>query len=427
MIDFSNHQAADWWNGLMRPLYEQGVAFFKNDDGEYLPEEARSALGIDGSEYHNLYGFYYGRALFEGMLGPGRRPLIYARTGWIGSQRYPALFLGDQAPTFECLRSTLRAGLNLGLMGFAYWTADGFGLAGRTTPETHMRYAQWALMSPVARYFWRPPEIDDTRFPWSHGPEAEANFRRYTELRYRLLPYFATLAWEAHQSGLPLLRPLMLEFQEDSRLAGVDDQALLGAGLMICPVVEPGATQRRIRLPEGVWHDFWSGETWQGPGEITYPAPLDRLPILARGGTILPLGPVLQYIPDDHRFDELQFHLWPPYPASGVLFEEDGTSLDYARGAWSLTRLRAKEESQQLAIYLSAAEGRFPGLPDARRVEIIIHRAARPEKVIVNGQMAEDWRFDAGSGEIDLVLSCPTDQDTIVQVVRSNPEGKSER
>jgi alpha-glucosidase (family GH31 glycosyl hydrolase) len=421
MIDFSNHQAADWWNGLARPLYDQGVAFFKNDDGEYLPEDARSALGIDGREFHNLYGFYYGRAMYEGMLRLGRRALIYARSGWIGSQRYPAMFLGDQTPTFDCIRSTLRAGLNLGLMGFAYWTADVFGLAGKTTPEIHMRYAQWALMSPVARYFWRPPEIDNTRFPWSHGPEVEANFRKYTELRYRLLPYFVSLGWEAHQSGLPILRPLALEFQDDERLAGVEDQVLLGDGLMICPVVEAGARQRRIRLPQGVWHDCWTGATWQGPGEIEYPAPLDRLPILARGGTILPMGPVLQHIPDDHRFDELQFHIWPPYPASGRLYEDDGSSLEYLRGAGSLTQVRAREDDFQIVVHISAAEGNFAGQLVSRQVEVILHRSAAPAQLQINWQNHPDWSYDPATGELRLKLSCSIFDETIIQVIKTRP------
>lgn len=421
MIDFSNHQAADWWNGLARPLYEQGVAFFKNDDGEYLPEEGRSSLGMDGREYHNLYGFYYGRAMFEGMLGLGRRGLIYARSGWLGSQRYPALFLGDQAPTFECIRSTLRAGLGLGLMGFAYWTADVFGLAGKTSAETHMRYAQWALMSPVARYFWRPPQIDDTRFPWSHGPEAEANFRKYTELRYRLLPYFTALGWEAHQSGLPLLRPLALEFQQDEQLAGVEDQAMLGAGLMICPVVEAGARQRRIRLPQGAWHDFWSQQTWQGPGEIDYAAPLDCLPVLARGGTILPLGPVLQSIADEHRFDELEFHLWPPYPASGMLYEDDGASLEYIRGAYSRTYVTADESQDQIVVRISPAQGNFAGQPVTRRVELILHRAPAPAQVQVNEQASQDWQYDAAAGEMRLRLSCSIFEETTIRIVKSTP------
>jgi alpha-glucosidase len=227
------------------------------------------------------------------------------------------------------------------------------------------------------------------------------------------------LAWEAQQSGLPMLRPLMLEFQEDSHLAGVEDQALLGAGLMICPVLEAGATQRRIRLPQGTWHDFWTQASWQGPGEIAYAAPLDRLPMLARGGTILPMGPVLQSIPDDHRFDEVQFHIWPPYPASGVLYEDDGASLDYTRGAWSITRLRAKEESHQLVIYIAPAEGQFPGQPQSRRVEFVIHRGCMPEEVMVNGQVQESWRFDRETSQLHLALVCPIDEGTSIQILQT--------
>ncbi len=120
------------------------------------------------------------------------RPFVYARSAGAGSQRFPALFLGDPHPTFQDIRRTMRAGLNLSLLGFARWTADVFGLDGKTTPETHARYAQWALLNPMARYLIRPEQFDDARFPWSHGPEVEANFRSYAELRYRLLPYYYT-------------------------------------------------------------------------------------------------------------------------------------------------------------------------------------------------------------------------------------------
>jgi alpha-glucosidase (family GH31 glycosyl hydrolase) len=428
MLDFANPQAADWWNSKMRPLYEQGVAFFKNDDGEYLPEDSYSANGMRGDEYHNIYGFYYGRALSEGMASLGRRPLIYARSTWAGSQRYPALFLGDQKPTFEGLRSTLRAGLNMSLMGFAYWTPDVFGLDGKTTLETHMRYAQWALMAPVARYFWRPPEIDDTRFPWSHGAKAEENFRRYTNLRYRLLPYYTTLAWEAWQSGLPLMRPLVLEFQGEERLAEVYDQVMLGDKLMLCPVVEAEATRRPIRLPAGEgdhqgggqhvpqWHDFWSTQSWEGEEEIDYPAPLERLPILVRGGTILPMGPAMQFIPDDHCFDPLIFHVWPPYPAQGFLYEDDGRSLDYQREAYSLIYVMAEGDASLLRVHLAAAEGRFEGQPQTRTVEIILHRSTAPAAVRVNGSPMQDWRYDPVAQELTIEVGYAIDQDLDVEV-----------
>lgn|GEM_PF-695635 len=381
MVDFTHPGAAAWWNSLMRPLYDQGIAFFKNDDGEYLPADARSALGITGREYHNLYGFYYGRAISDGMAAlDDRRPFIYARSVWVGSQRYPAIFLGDQKPTFAHIRSTLRAGLNLGLFGFAHWTADVFGLDGETTPELHRRYAQYALLAPIARYFWRPPAVDDTRLPWSHGPANEANFRRYADLRYRLLPYYAQLGWEAYRTGLPVLRPMCLHAPGDLRLAGTDDQFLLGDRLLVAPILTPGdpATghaQRRIGLPAGLpWHDYWSNATYPGGTELDYAAAPDCLPLLVRGGSVIPFGPALPHIPDDHRFTELALHCWPPYPAATVFYDDDGVTRAYQRGEFSTTAIAVTEAAGVVTIAVAPAEGGYPSQPVTRALSLVLHR-----------------------------------------------------
>lgn len=438
MPDFTDPRAANWWNELARPLYEQGVAFFKNDDGEYLPDDARSAAGMDGRELHNLYGFYYSRAMYAGStpgaLADSRRPLVYARSAWAGSQRFPALFLGDQKATFEGMRSGLRAGLNLSLQGFAHWTADTFGLDGRTTPEVHMRFAQWALFCPLARYFTRPPEIDDTRLPWSHNPEAEENFRRLVELRYRLLPYYYTLAWRAWQSGLPVLRPLLLEFQAAAaaqpQLAQIDDQAMLGEALMLCPILTPGAASRRILLPPGAWHDFWSRSSWQGPAEIDYPAPLDRLPLLVRGGSLLPFGPALQCIPDTHRFDELELHLWPPYPLEGAVYDDDGHTTAYQQGAASLLRVQAvpgvsgQSATPGLQVCIFPDSGSFSGQPAIRRISLVLERSQPPARVIVINQpqgsvrtvSEQFFRYDPQAQQTVITLLCPANEETRVEI-----------
>jgi len=426
VVDFTNPAAADWWNGRLRPLYEQGVTFFKNDDGEHLPLQARSALGMDGREYHNLYGFFYGRALYEGMARlDDRRPVVYGRSVWAGSQRYPAMFLGDQKPSYKHMRAALRAGLNLGLLGFAHWTADIFGLDGKTTPETHQRCAQWALFCPVARYFWRPAGVDNTRFPWSHNPDVEANFRTYAQLRYRLLPYLYRLAWESYRSGLPPVRPLVLEFPDDARFADMADQFMLGDSLLLAPVLESGAVRRRVLLPAGTWHDFWSGSTFEGGGQIEYDAPLHRLPLLVRGGTVLPMGPELPCIPDDHRFDHLFLHLWPPYPAEGLLYDDDGCSRAYQRGAFSLTRFVAEEDGRRLVVRVAPAAGGFPEQAPSRQVEVIVHRAAAPERVQVGGVDVEGWEHRPADGTVHVPVRCAVDGETVVVLQRS-PAGAAE-
>jgi len=416
MVDFTNPAAARWFNDLMRPRYAEGIAFFKNDDGEYLPPDARSHLGLSGREYHNLYGFFYSRALFEGMAAlDERRPFVYARSAWAGSQRFPALFLGDQHPTFEHIRRTMRAGLNLGLLGFAHWTADVFGLDGKTTPETHARYAQWALLNPIARYFIRPPQFDDTRFPWSHGPQIEANFRAYTELRYRLLPYYYALAWDAHLTGLPPLRPMRLEFEEP-RFDATDDQVMLGPALLLAPVLAAGATARAIQLPAGIWHDFWTTQSYPGGVEVTYPAPLDRLPVLVRGGSLLPLGPVRQFIPDDHRFDELELHGYPPYPATFTLYDDDGGTRAYQHGAYWTTPFQATGDEARVTVTVERTQGRFPADAAPRRVTVVLHRAAAPRGVRVNGAAWPQWEHDAGTQTVRVAVECPFTQPTVIEV-----------
>ena len=429
MLDFTNPAAVDWWRKKLAPLLEIGADFIKNDDGEDLPDDAQSFNGMDGREYHNIYTFYYGRATFNHdpnrIIPPGNtarqkepRSLIYARSGWIGSQRYPALFLGDQEANFEGIRRSLRAGLNLAMGGFSYWTADIFGLSGETTPEIHMRYAQWALFSPVARYFVRPAKIDDSRFPWSHNSQVEANFRKYSSLRLRLLPYYNSLAHESHLSGLPIMRPLMLEFQEPG-LGSVDDQIMLGSALMICPVIESGANHRKIRLPAGEWYDFWSFQHWQGPAVIEYAAPADCLPILAHSGAILLMGPTLQNIPDEHVFDRLEFHLWAPFNASGQFFDDDGYSTAYQQGEFSHTEIQALETNANLVIRISAASGHFEGQVEKRQINIILH--GNQQKISgnakINGKIA---LILFKSGSCSLLVEHIVSQETIIEIPFQN-------
>jgi len=421
MIDFTNPQAVTWWQNKLRPLFEVGADFIKNDDGEDLPDNAQAFIGMNGCEYHNIYGFYYGRATYDcpkNMLEnsdaqPHPRKLIYARSTWVGSQRYPALFLGDQEANFEGIKRGIRAGLNLSLAGFSYWTADVFGLSGKTTPEIHMRYAQWSLLNPVARYFIRPAVIDDTRYPWSHNTQVENNFRKYAQLRMRLLPYYNNLAHQSYQTGLPIMRPLLMEYQDDTRMRSVDDQILLGSDLMICPITTPGALGRKIILPEGLWHDFWSEKTWQGPAEINYPAPLDCLPLLVRGGTILPLGLAAANIPNGQTFNSLELHIWPPFNSEGIFFDDDGCSNAYQQGAFSRTEIKVLENLDCLDIHIMAAQGQFEDQVTSRRINLLVHQTRIIEAVFAN---SEEIPFELSANDFVVIFDHIVDQDTIVKI-----------
>jgi alpha-glucosidase len=264
----------------------------------------------------------------------------------------------------------------------------------------------------VARYFWRPTEVDDTRFPWSHGFDTEVNFRTYAQLRYRLLPYYYRLAWEAYEHGLPILRPMLLEYPADARFADTCDQFMLGDSLLLAPVVESGAVQRRILLPEGTWHDYWTDSTYEGGGEVVYEAPLNRLPLLVRGGSIVPLGPDLPYIADDHRFEHLFLHVWPPYPAQGLLYDDDGCTQSYQHGAFSVTRFAAEGDGQRVVVRVAPDEGDFPTQVPSRQVEVVLHRSAAPTEVQVNGRPAAEWEYNAAEKTVRVAVRCPVDGET---------------
>jgi alpha-glucosidase len=377
MLDFTHPDAVRAWSRHLHPLMDEGVTFFKNDDGEYVPEDCRCNLGIRGKELHNLYGLYYARAIWEGVSAwrPEQRlrPMIFSRSAWAGSQRYPGLFLGDQTPSFEHFRSTLRAGLNASLTGFAWWCADTFGLLGRTTPETHARSAALGLFCPIARLFWRPDDVDPTRMPWSHGEENERAFKDLVRLRYRLLPYLHCLAHEAAETGCPILRPLLLEWPGLERAARIEDQFMLGDALLFAPVLSPGATSRRVWLPPGGWFEWHTGRHHQGEIEVPVEAPRGHLPIFVRAGSIVPLGPTLESIPDDHRFDAISLHFWPPFEGVRVFPDEDGRTTGWREGALARTRIVCRSEGARVEISISATEGSFPGAPEARDYELVLH------------------------------------------------------
>ncbi len=397
MIDFTNPAAVAWWNGLAEPRYRQGVAFFKNDDGEYLPVDGTSHLGLDGREHHNLYGFFYSRAMFTGMAAlDERRPFVYARSAWAGSQRFPALFLGDQKPTFAHMRATLRAGLNMSLLGFAHWTVDVFGLDGETTPETHRRYAQWALFAPIARYFWRPPEVDDTRLPWAHDAQTAANFKTHADLRYRLLPYLYALAREAFDTGVAPMRAMLVEFPRDPEAPTCDDQVMLGPDVLLAPVLDPGATTRSVLLPAGVWHDVWTGATHTGGRRVMIDVAPDRAPLLVRGGALLPFGPTRAFIPDDHVFDRLELRAYAPYPARFTLYEDDGLTRAYQRGEFLRTTFSVDEDGDTLVVAVSPEPAPWrPGFA-LRDITVVLPNPKRPNGV--TGIDGVTWSHDDAGG-----------------------------
>ncbi|WP_376796307.1 TIM-barrel domain-containing protein [Thermogemmatispora sp.] len=340
VVDFTNPAARAWWQDLHRPLLRAGVAVFKTDFGEGVPAAARAANGMTGHELRNLYPLLYNAAVHEVIAQETGRPgMVWGRSGWAGTQRYPAQWGGDPKTDVEAMACSLRGGLNLALSAPGLWAHDIGGFYGPPpSPELYIRWAQFGLLSPLARAHGTTP-----REPWAFGEEALTIFRRYARLRMRLNPYLYSVAWEAHAQGLPMLRPLLLEFPGDPVAAMIDDAYLLGPALLVAPVFsearEPVA--RQLYLPAGEWIDFWSEERLAGGRFITRQAPLEIIPLYVRAGTVLPLGPECSFL-DEAPPDRLTLEVYPGAEGQGrLIWDAEGTATEFRlvgteAGGWQL-------------------------------------------------------------------------------------------
>ena len=292
IVDFTNPDAAQWYKNIHKKLLRQGVATFKPDMGEALPQDAVLFNGKSGKEMHNLYPLLYNKTVFEACREfDAENAVVWGRSGYAGSQRYPLNWSGDPHSTAQDMACVLRGGLSYGLSGVPFWSHDIGGFHGdRPSPWLYIRWAQFGLLSSHSRAHGCQP-----REPWEYGREAEEIFRKFARLRYRLLPYLWTCAKEACDTGLPVLRAMVLEFQHDPVVKNLDLQYMLGPALLIAPVFDE-SNRVQVYLPQGQWLDFWTEELLTGPVWVEQKVPLDSLPLYIRQNSVIPTGPEMNFV-----------------------------------------------------------------------------------------------------------------------------------
>jgi alpha-glucosidase len=404
--DFTDPKARAWWGDLYQPLLEAGLSGFWNDmnepavfGGEMPPSvmHGYEGQGATHGEIHNVYGLQMARASAEGLhrLCPDERVPLISRSGYAGLQRYALVWTGDNQSTWAQLRLGVSMCLNLGLSGVAFCGPDVGGFADDCNGELLARWTQVGALTP---FFRNHSALGTVRQePWAFGEPYESICRRWIEFRYKLLPYLYTAAWQATQTGLPMMRPLALAFPNDLRTYNLDDQFLLGDALLVAPVGRPGQTSRRVYLPGGPWYDFWTGE--QHSGEVTANAPLERMPLYVRAGSVLPIGPVMQHT-DQWPPEALQLHIFPG-DGESWLYEDDGHTLAYRSGEFKVTRFVSRTDGSRLTVQRTA-EGPFD--PGYRRFELHIHGLdAMPQGLQVDGE-ALDTTFDADTRTAHLTV-----------------------
>ena len=290
-IDFSYPPAVKWYQGLLEGLLKLGARVIKTDFGEDIDMQT-GYLGMPADRLHNLYALLYQKAAYEVTERVTGEPLIWARAGWTGCQRYPVHWAGDGACSWDGLAGTLRGGLHLGLSGFGFWSHDVCGFHGlpdfmNSWPfyDLYIRWTQFGVFGSHMRYHGTSP-----REPY-HYPEAAPTVRRWLRLRYALIPYLVQQGQKVNRSGFPLLRAMLLHHQDDPVVWHIDDQFFCGDELLVAPVLNSEGV-RNVYLPRGEWTDLWSGEVLAGPRQLREVcSPLHRIPVYARRGASIPVYP----------------------------------------------------------------------------------------------------------------------------------------
>jgi alpha-D-xyloside xylohydrolase len=291
-LDLSNPEAVKWYQGKLKFLLKLGVGAIKVDFGEQAPLTGQYASGLSGWYEHNLYPLRYNKVVAEVTKETSGEDVIWARSAWAGSQRYPLHWGGDAENTDSAMAASLRGGLSFGLSGFTYWSHDVGGFVQRAPRDLYRRWMAWGVLTSHTRAHGIPP-----REPWEYDAALTEDFRRALNLRYSLMPYIYAQAKESSARGFPMLRPLFFEYPNDPGSWTIDDQYLFGTDLLVAPMFTSG-DRRRVYVPPGAWIDYQSGRVYQGAGWHEIPAGQVPVVLLVRNNSVLPHIKVAQSTKD---------------------------------------------------------------------------------------------------------------------------------
>ncbi|MFO7947312.1 MAG: glycoside hydrolase family 31 protein [Armatimonadota bacterium] len=389
------------WFEHLQDFVDQGVKWFKQDGAMQVIDHPDRlwAIGETDATVHNIYPLMYSRQMYEGYREhTGQRPFVFTPGGWAGLQAYCGTWTGDtggeEGPAAGCL--------NLSLSGHGMTTCD---MAVCTLPGIHFGMLMpWSQINSFA--YWR--------HPWLLGDRLEPIFKYYDRLRYRLIPYLYSTAWEAHRTGMPIMRAMPIEYTDDRETWDTMRQYMLGPNLMV------GVFTDEVYLPEGEWINFWTGERLSGGRWTTPEVPENRGgPLLVKAGGILPMGPDIQYV-GQKPLDELTIHVFAGANGEFTLYEDDGTTFAYEQGEYRTTHIAAEMTNEGLNVTIAAAEGDFEDAPQEREITLILHLAEEPAAVSADGQDLSEWEWDDAESTVTVELGCiPADEAVEVFITQS--------
>ena len=376
-IDTTNPDAARWFWGKIRDRYVKPYDFdyLWLDETEPDIDPAKDVFSIgSGMRFYNVYPLFHTASVYEGFrrdFGDSRRVMILARAAYLGAQRNGTVFWSsDIVSTWDMLKRSIPAGLNFTASGLPYWDTDIAGFFSPTVPadyhaahkplidgsdvheiignyedypELFVRWFEWGSFQPVMRAHGERMHNE----VWSYGKQAEPILAKYLKLRYQLLPYTYSVAYQSYQTGAPYMRALFMDFPADPKAADIPDEYMYGPAFLVAPISEQGTTHRMVYLPAGCdWYNYWTNERTHGGQTIVADAPIDTLPLFVRAGTIIPLGSEVQSAQQPQTVATVR--VYPGANGSFTLFQDDGATYAYEKTGGAITKLVWDDVKHQL-------------------------------------------------------------------------------
>lgn len=400
--DFSRSDVRKWWAEKHREFLEMGIDGIWNDMNEpsvmYTPSKTmpedmihlNDGRPITHAQFHNVYALNMAMATKDAFLRfrPNQRPFILTRAAFSGIQRYAAIWTGDNRSCWDHLKLSIPMLLNIGLSGEPFCGADIGGFGDDCNEELFIRWIQVGIFYPFCRNHNAVGMRDQE--PWAFGRRAQEIATQFIKLRYRLLPYIYNLFYQSHHSGLPVLRPLVLEYPDDENTYSIFDQFMLGDNILGAPVYEPGRTVRAVYLPQGSWIDWWTGKEYEGGKYHLVEAPLDKMPLFVKAGAIIPMAEPVSCTADGIK---VEFHVFPgAVQAEYVYYEDDMVTENYKSGKYNLYKIRYQKDGNAVNIEMERLHyGYHEG---QKRFRIVFEGLKGIEKILANGQQVSTQVID---------------------------------